>query len=106
MHRAFQYRLYPTAEQDCLLENTLETCRHLYNNALAERIDAYKHEGKTLSYCEQANALPTLKQKAPALSCVYSQVLQDCLKRLERAYQNFFRRVKQGEKQGRASASK
>ena len=100
MQRAFQYRIYPTHEQVLRLESTLETCRHLYNNALAERIDAYKHEGKSVSYGEQARCLPLLKGKAPVLSSVYSQVLQDCLRRLDKAYDNFFRRINSGAKPG------
>jgi len=96
MQICFQYRLYPTKEQECHFENTLETLRHLYNNALAERIDAYKHESRTIGYVQQANQLPCLKHVALSLSEIYSQVLQDCLRRLDTAYQNFFRRVKAG----------
>jgi len=94
MNVCFQYRLYPTKEQVCQFEDTLETLRHLSNNALAERIDAYKHEGRTVKYVEQANYLPCLKRPDLPLSKIYSQVLQDCLRRLDTAYQNFFRRVK------------
>jgi putative transposase len=100
MQRAFCYRLYPTQQQECLLTDTLETLRHLYNNALAERIDAYRHEGRTVGYLEQQNQLPALKKRALPLYKVYSQVPQDALKRLDRAYQTFFRRVKAGHKPG------
>jgi putative transposase len=96
---AFEYKLYPTPEQECVLLDTLETCRHLYNNALAERIDAYKHDGCTIGYVEQANALPSLKKIASPLLQVHSQVVQDCLRRLQKAYDNFFRRVQQGEEE-------
>src|SRR5260221_11018783 len=96
MQRAFLYRLYPTKEQECLFQNTLETLRHLYNGALAERIDAYQYEIRSISYTEQANQLPHLKSVALPLGEVYSQVTQDCLKRLERAYSNFFRKIKAG----------
>jgi putative transposase len=95
----FQYKLYPTPEQECILLDTLETCRHLYNNALAERIDAYNHEGRSMGYVEQASQLPALKKKAPALLQAHSQVVQDCLKRLQKAYDNFFRRVQEGEEE-------
>jgi putative transposase len=96
---AFQYKLYPTPEQERVLLDTLETCRHLYNNALAERIDAYNHEGRTIGYGRQANQLPVLKKKAPALLQPHSQVVQDCLRRLQKAYDNFFRRVQEGEEE-------
>ena len=100
MKQAFCYRLYPTKEQVALLESTLETLRHLYNNALAERIDRYQYEGSALSYQDQANQLPSLKQCAESLSGIYSQVLQDCLNRLQKAYEAFFRRVKTQENPG------
>jgi putative transposase len=100
MIATFQYRLYPTQEQAIVLDNTVETCRHLYNGALAERIDAYQHEGKTIGFVDQANQLPLLKETAEPLADLYSQVAQDCLKRLDKAYQAFFRRVKAGEKPG------
>jgi len=96
MQRAFLYRLYPSQEQEQTLLDTLEVCRHLYNNGLAERIDFYQHDGRTVSYLDQQNQLPDLKKEASPLLEVYSQVLQDCLRRLDRAYQNFFRRVTQG----------
>ena len=96
----FQYRLYPTREQECVLDNTLEALRHLYNGALAERIDAYKHEGTTIGYVTQAKQLPLLKATAQSLFALNAQVAQDCLKRLDKAYQAFFRRVKAGEKPG------
>jgi putative transposase len=100
MIASFQYRLYPTQEHEIVLNNTLETCRHLFNGALAERIDAYQYEGKTIGYNEQQNQLPLLKETAQPLADLYSQVAQDCLKRLEKAYQAFFRRVKAREEPG------
>jgi Helix-turn-helix domain len=37
MRKSFQFRIYPTKKQEVALERTLTTCRHLYNNSLAER---------------------------------------------------------------------
>jgi putative transposase len=65
-------------------------CRHLYNWNLKQRIEVYKAEKRTVSYCEQQNALPELKKERPWFKHVYSQVLQDVLKRLDKAYQRFF----------------
>ncbi len=67
---------------------------------LEERIVAYKSKGKTISYYEQANTFNERKKHIPALRQVHSQVLQDVAKRLDKAYQAFFRRVKQGKKAG------
>src|SRR5438128_10373859 len=94
--KTFQYKLYPTKEQECLLFDTLETLRNLYNGALAERIDRYKHEEVIITGYDQQKQLPNLKKKAKPLADLFSQVAQNCLKRLDKAYSNFLRRVKAG----------
>ena len=48
----------------------------------------------------QQNRLPHLKQERPWFRGVHSQVLQDVLRRLDNAYQGFFRRVQAGEEPG------
>jgi putative transposase len=90
--RAYRFRIYPNQEQEKALENTLTTCRHLYNSALAERIAAYKESGKSLSYVEQANALSANKNDWQKQ--VHSQVLQDTLKRLDKSFRRFFDALK------------
>ncbi len=98
MMRAYKYRIYPNQEQQRRLEETLTTCRFLYNDALAARIAAYKEEGKSLSYVQQAGLLTQTKNEWQR--AVHVNVLQDTLRRLEKSYQSFFRRVKAGEKAG------
>ncbi len=100
MRKTFKYRLYPSAVQQELLEQTLNTCRILYNNALAERRNVWKDEERSVGYHEQAIALPEQKRDNPYLSMVHSQVLQDVLRRADKSFKNFFRRVKNGEKPG------
>lgn len=90
-------RLRPTASQETLLNTTLETCRILYNRFLAGRKDAYEQRGQSLSRYEQQASLPEWKRENPYLRLVYSQVLQEVGARVERSYQNFFRRCKRGE---------
>jgi putative transposase len=91
--KAFKYRIYPTSKQEKRLEETLTTCRHLYNTALDQRRDIYKQTKKSLSYVEQANSLS--KNKNSYQIQVYSQVLQSTLKRLDQSFKNFFRRLKE-----------
>ena len=100
MRRSYKYRLYPTKDQKKKIEFILERCRLLYNRLLEERILAYEQDGKTLSYFDQQNSLLERKKHIPILKQVHSQVLQDVAKRLDKAYQAFYRRVKQGEKAG------
>jgi len=95
MRRAYKFRLYPKREQVVALDRTLMLCRHLYNAGLEQRITAYER-GHKLSFSKQSDELPTLKAELPEYNEVFSQVLQDVLHRLDKAYANFFRRVKQG----------
>lgn len=96
--KAFRYRLRPTKAQEVALNQQLRLCRDLYNCGLEERIEAYKKAKKTITGYDQMKHLTEIKAALPEYKGVYSQVLQDVLKRLDRTYQSFFRRVKQGAK--------
>jgi putative transposase len=101
MRKAFKYRLYPTKKQEQTLFWTLTRCRELYNAALSERRDAYRMAGKSISYYEQKRDLPEIKAEIrEEYQQIHSQVLQDVLLRLDRAFKAFFRRVQNGENPG------
>ena len=92
MKRACRFRIYPKAGQVEQLEQTLTLCRRLYNAGLEHRIVAYRN-GQSVTYLKQQNELPTIRREMLEYASVHSQVLQNVLRRLDRAYQNFFRRV-------------
>ncbi len=99
--RTYKYRIYPTKSQITRLESQFSMCRHLYNWALYERIKGHELEGRSVGYAEQQNnLLKRIKDERPWYKSVQSQVLQDVLHRLDKAYQYFFRRVKNGETPG------
>jgi putative transposase len=100
MRQAFRYRVFPTKSQRTRLERTLEHCRVLYNAGLEQRRTAYQRQHVSLSKARQQADLPALKVAYPEFSEVYSQVLQDVLARLDKAFDAFFRRVSTGEKPG------
>lgn len=100
MRKTFKYRIYPTKKQTQALETTIQECRELYNAALQERISAYKTGHKSISLYQQSNQLPDIKKDRPEFKQVHSQVLQDVLSRLDKAFANFFGRVKKGETPG------
>src|SRR5215469_7341513 len=93
-HRAFKYRLYPNWQQEQTLLWTLSRCRELYNAALQERRDAYRMVGVSIRCYDQIDQLPAIKQERPEYADIHSQVLQDFLRRVDKAFQGFFRRVK------------
>ena len=102
MEYSYKFRLYPNEEQANLIQCTFGCARFVFNHYLAERIEMYKDNGKSLNYFEQNKNLTSLKaQTATAwLKDVDSRALQNALKDLDAAYKNFFRRVKNGEKPG------
>jgi len=100
MRKTYKYRLYPSRMQEAKLLATLEVCRILYNSCLVDRKSHYESTGKGLSRIRQQEILAADKKRVLLLKEVHSQVLQDVLFRVERAYQGFFRRL--SEKQGKA----
>jgi putative transposase len=100
LRRAYKFRLYPNKQQEEKLFWTLNRCRELYNAGLQERKEAYKYAGKSISYYEQKRDLPAIKEIRPEYHDVHSQVLQDVLLRLKRTFDDFFRRVREGQNPG------
>jgi len=94
--KAYKYRIYPNKEQEILINKTIGCCRFVFNYYLAKRIELYKSEQKSLNYNSNANDLKELKKEYIWLKEVDSISLQQTLKDLDKSYQNFFRRVKQG----------
>lgn len=93
MLRAFQYRFYPTEEQELLLRKTIGCCRLIYNKALALRSEAWALKQERVSYAETSLALTAWK-KLPELAFlneVSSAALQQPLRHLETAYSRFFK---------------
>ena len=102
MERSYKFRLYPNKEQENLILRTFGCCRFVYNHYLAQRIEAYQETGKSPSRFAQDKDLTSLKQQEETvwLREVDSQALARELKFLDNAYQNFFRRIKKGERPG------
>lgn len=94
MLKAYRYKLNPNYKQKVLLLQTLDTCRELYNMCLEQK--QYQRIGRF----EQDKQLTVLKAGFPEYSNVYSEVLQNVIKKVDRSFQAFFRRVKNGEKAG------
>ncbi len=97
--RAYKYRLYPNKKQQELINKTIGCCRFVYNYYLNKKIELYKAEQKSMTYNACANDLKLLKKEKEWLKEVDSISLQQSLKDLDVAYQNFFIRIKNGDKQ-------
>lgn len=98
MNLNYKYRMYPNKAQANELESIIETHRRLWNYALAEREDHYKTTGKSLSYFTQTKNLTQRRKSDEYLSKCNARSLNLTLRRLEKAFAAFFRRLKEGEK--------
>lgn len=98
--RKVTFKLYPNTSQRKRLDDWVRLHAELYNAALQERIDAYSKAGVSISYYDQQNALPIIKSFRPELVELGSHALQETLRRLDRSFQAFFRRVKAGQAPG------
>lgn len=88
--KAFRFRLYPNPEQEERMLTTMEACRQLWNDALAHRKRRWQEDRKSTSYNLQQWILTEVRKSDPELHKVYSQVAQDVLHRLDRAFKSFF----------------
>jgi putative transposase len=90
----------PTSKQADALAACLEDVRQLYNAALEERREAWRMRQHRVTYFDQSPQLKEIRADDPA----YLRWSFDCeraaLRRLNRAFNAFFRRVKAGEKPG------
>src|SRR5215510_11206995 len=95
----FKYRLYPTDAQIVSLDGQLaEACR-LYNAALQERCGAYRISHKSINYCDQANQLKEIRTNGDLALANFS-CCQDVLRRVDKAFNAFFGRIRNGQKPG------
>lgn len=97
MEHSYKFRIYPTREQENLIQRTFGCCRFVYNHYLAMRIEAYKERGETMNYYVCSNALTPMKKDMEWLKEVDATALQSSLRDLDTAFQNFFRGVKRGQ---------
>ncbi len=101
LRKTYKYRLYPTKAQQEVLEKHLSLCRWLYHYFLEQRRNAYKKNKTRITCYDQIKKIPELKKEKPELKEVYSQTLQDVVRRLDKAFQSFFRRVKENKNGGK-----
>jgi len=99
VRRTYRYRLYPTRTQIAALELQLSWNCDLYNAALEQRRDAWRRGRKRVGLYDQMRDLTELRQDLPGdqMAC---HLQRDPLRRLDRAFQAFYRRCQTGEAPG------
>jgi putative transposase len=100
VRRAYRFRLRPTARQHVALGQCLASHRELYNAALQERRDAWRLRETSVSYGDQSAQLKDIRAARPDVAAWSFSSQQATLRRLNRAFAAFHRRVKAGETPG------
>jgi putative transposase len=97
--RGYKVELKINNKQRTLLRKHAGAARFAWNWGLARRIEEYKQQGKSSNAIEQHRELNALKQTDFKWMYEVSKCApQEALRDLDRAFANFFRRVKNGEK--------
>jgi transposase len=101
IHSAYKTELKLNNKQRTLLARCAGTARYAYNWGLRIKIDEYEATGKSPGYYELHRRLNALKKTE--LSWMYEvskTIPQEALRDLDRAFQNFFRRLKNKDGKG------
>lgn len=95
-----QARGYTTKAGYARIDETLNNCATLYNAALQHRRDAWNHAGESVSFYDQCKELTLLRKDDPYWAGLSIQITRGVIRRAQRAYDGFFRRVKSGRRPG------
>ncbi|MFU2137629.1 RNA-guided endonuclease InsQ/TnpB family protein [Gallibacterium anatis] len=91
LRKAFKFEIMPNGEQSRKIKQFCGCCRFVFNRALAWQNEQYQQDNnQKFSYSKIANLLPQWKKELIWLKECHSQVLQQSLKDLEKAFKNFF----------------
>lgn len=117
MITAYQYRLRPTKQQAIEIDRWLSMLCAQYNYLLADRFDWYERNRSPINACplvchlpqlrdnpdyySQKKTLPNLKKTHPWYAEIYSQVLQDVVKRVKVTFDRFIKGDSNGKRSGR-----
>jgi putative transposase len=117
MRTAYQYRLRPTKQQAEKINRWLSMLCSQYNYLLADRFDWYERNRSPVNACplvchlpelrdnpdyySQKKTLPQLKKTHPWYGGIYSQVLQDVVKRVKVTFDRFLKGDSNGKRSGK-----
>lgn len=99
MRKAFKYKIYPSKNQKALLEYQLSEACRLYNAAIQERTGAWQIARKSVNWYDQKRDF-TLIRRAGDTELINANMGYLILKRVDLAFQSFFRRCKQKQTPG------
>jgi putative transposase len=99
VYRTYRYRIYPTRRQRLILETHLQFACDLYNAALEQRRYEWR-AGRPIGFASQCRQLTDIWSAGDGPPGMRYSTMQDPLRRLDRSFQNFVRRVTAGQTPG------
>ena len=96
--RAYKFRIYPDGKRQLEIDERLILAQQFYNRLLEKSIDAYKNGKTKVSMAQFNRFVKEIIQEDQRFMKLYSQTRCEIEYRLMKAYQNFFRRIKSGER--------
>ena len=94
--RAYKFRIYPDATRQAEIDERLILAQQFYNKILEKSIASYKNGKTKVSMAQFNRFVKEIIQEDKRYLKLYSQTRCEIEYRLLKAYQNFFRRVKEG----------
>ena len=98
LKRTYRYRIYPTVHQRFTLESQLNFACQLYNAALEQRRYAWRGRRQAVTLYGQFRELTDVRAAGLGPADMNCSAMRDPLRRLDRAFVAYFRRVKAGVK--------
>ena len=97
-NRAYKFRIYPNDEQKILFAKTFGCVRMVYNHWLDRKIRQYEENKTNVTYtiCTKEMAAMKKTEEYRFLKEIDSIALQQSLRHLDTAFQNFFKQPKTG----------
>ena len=93
--KAYKFRVYLKKEREKRLDGSLWTAKLIYNRLLDHKMNKYKKEKMNIGKYSMYPIVKQMIKENEAEGMFYSQVLVSITDRLDRSFQNFFRRVKE-----------
>jgi putative transposase len=100
LRRIHRYRIYPTVRLRLAIEAQLDFACQLYNAALEERRYAWRGRRRSVNLYQQFRELTAVRASGMGPANMNCSAMRDPVRRLDRAFADFFRRVKAGVKPG------
>jgi len=98
--RSYRYPLRPTVAQEAKLDQWRIACCDLYNGALEERRETWRRQRYCVTFYDQQRELVELRHSVAEWESVPSDIARSALRRLDRSFKDFRRRLRRGEDPG------